>query len=83
MKIDEFITAEFVVERILSRYSICTELASEDREKALTASDQDYRIHWNKCADFHETRADVLFNVLVLVAGSEELAREWIKEYVS
>ena len=83
MKIDEYMTAEVVIERILRRYSICTECASDARKQALTESDRDQRIIWEKCAGFHETRADVIFDILVSVAGSEELAREWIKEYDS
>lgn len=80
MKIDEHMTAEFVIERMVRRYATCTELASEARAMAMVESDSNRKNIWEEHAVFHEMRADVIFDILRVVAGSEELAADWVNE---
>ncbi len=81
MYIPEDLTVENVIRSMLNRHSICVDCAAEARVKEFAADDPIVKNNWKKCEEFHEMRADVIFDILKVVAGSEDLAVDWIKEY--
>ena len=70
---------ETILEQIVKRYEICMECASADRAKAFVETDAIVKSCYEHTASFHETRADMLFDLLTdIFYGDEDAAKDFL-----